>query len=219
VAIDLQTVFPQSSIPINRTKMVVIGGIRALQIEGTDFRSVDSVFVNDTESPDVVVVSPTQLLAQLPDNLQAVPDVQSVMVLSRSLTLTASSVLRFRIGNVPSAVSGILRMMQLFVKLLISEPGSDIFNKSLGGGLLRSMGSTFGADDGDSIRTNAVIAVDAVAKQIVALQSRDGTLPRDERLMRASVLNAVFSRQSTSLFLSVELLNQTGVPAQLNLEL
>jgi hypothetical protein len=141
------------------------------------------------------------------------------MVLSRQLTLSASSVLRFQIGDTPSSVSGILRLLQLFVKLLISEPGSDIMNKTLGGGLLRPLGATFGTEDGDSIRTNAVVAVDSVSKQIVAIQSRNGTLPRNERLMSAAVLGATFSRESGSMFLSVEVKNQTGVPAQLNLEL
>jgi hypothetical protein len=199
--------------------MIVLNGLRALDVQGSDFRSIDSVFINDVESPDVIIVSPTELIAQLPPGLQRVPDVQSIMVLSRQLTLSASSVLRFQIGDTPSSVSGILRLLQLFVKLLISEPGSDIMNKTLGGGLLRPLGATFGTEDGDSIRTNAVVAVDSVSKQIVAIQSRNGTLPRNERLMSAAVLGATFSRESGSMFLSVEVKNQTGVPAQLNLEL
>lgn len=201
--------------------MVIVGGLYALDVLGEDFHSVDSVFINDVESPDVIVISPTRLLAQLPPGLQAPnpPDVQSIMVLSRQLTITASSVLRFRIGDTPSAVSGILRMMQLFVKLLLSNPNSDIFNKPMGGGLLKNMGVTFGKEEGDSIKTNAVIAVSSTAKQIVSIQSRNGTLPRSERLLSAKVLGATFSRASGSLFLSVELISQLGVPARLSMEL
>ena len=199
--------------------MVVINGIRALDVIGEDFRSVDTVYINDTMSPDVIIVSPTRLIAQLPEGLQQVPNVQSIAVLSRQLTLTASSVLRFILGDTPRTVSGLMRLLQLFVKLLLSEPGSDIFSSSLGGGLLRGLGTTIGRDDGDALKTNATIAVDNVSKQIIAIQSRNGTLPRDERLSSAHVLGAAFSRDSGTLFLSVELKNQLGVPARLNLEL
>ena len=219
MAVDLQTVQPQNSIPVSRTKMIMLGGLRALDVIGEDFRSVDTVYINDMESPDAIVVSATRLLAQLPPSLQQVPDVQSVSVLSRQLTLTASSVLRFIIGDTPSGVTGMLRLMQLFVKLFLSEPASDIFNKTLGGGLLRGIGTTFGQEEGDSIRTNAAIAVDTTSKQIISIQSRMGTLPRDERLLNARMLGATFSRATTAMYLSVQLMNQTGIPARLNLEL
>lgn len=199
--------------------MIVFGGVRALDVTGTDFRSVDDVFINDMQSPDVVVVSPTRLIAQLPDGLQDVPDVQSITVVSRVLTLTESSILRFRIGDTPGMVQGILRLLQLFVKVLLSEPGSDIFNKNMGGGLLRNIGATFGTDEGESIRADATVAVDRAARQIIAIQSRDGTLPRDERLLNATLVGATFSRASGSMFLTVEVVSQLGVPARLNLEL
>lgn len=219
MALDLQTVHPQNTIPVSRTTLVVLGGLRALDVLGDDFRSVDEVFINDMPSPDVVVVSPTRLLAQLPESLQQVPDVQSVMVLSRTLTLTDSSILRFRVGETPGMVNGILRLLQLFVKVLLSEPGSDIFNKLMGGALLRNIGTTFGSEEGDTIRADATVSVDRTARQVISIQSRDGTLPRDERLLNARLVGATFSRASGTMFLSVEVVSQLGVPARLNLEL
>jgi len=219
VAIDLQTVHPQNTIPVSKTSMIVLGGLRALDVIGDDFRSIDEVFINDIPSPDIVVVSPTRLIAQLPESLQAVPDVQSVMVVSRSLTLTASSLLRFRIGETPGMVRGIMRLLQLFVKVLLSNPESDIFNKSMGGGLLKGIGSTFGSEEGEGIRASATIAIDRTSRQIIAIQSRDGTLPRDERLLNAKLVGATFSRASSSMFLSIEVVSQTGKPARLNMEL
>ena len=219
MAIDLQTVHPQNTIPVSRTKFITLGGLLALDVTGEDFRSVDTVFINDVESPDVIVVSTTRLLAQLPDNLQSQPDVQSITVLSRELTLSASSVLRFRIGDTPGLASGILRLLQVFVKLLLARRGSDLFNPALGGGLLDDIGTTFGSEEGSNVLANARISVDRTARQIIAIQSQNGTLPRDERLLNAKLLGATFSRASASMFLSVEVTSQTGTPARLNLEL
>lgn len=199
--------------------MVTLGGLRALDVIGEDFRSVDEVFINDMQVPDYIVVNKTRLIAQLPESLQENPDVTSIQVLSRTLTVTAKSLLRFRIGDTPGQVQGILRLLQLFVKLLLSEPGSDIFNKDLGGGALRNVGTTFSVGDGESIKQDFVIAIDRVARQIIGLQSRNGSLPRDERLLNAELKGATFDRTQGSLFVVVEVVSQSGTPARVNLEL
>ena len=219
MAIDLQTILPQNVVPVSSSRMVMLGGLRALDVIGEDFRSVDEVYINDVQSPDYVVVSKTHLIAQLPESLQGNPDVTSIQVLSRTLTVTAKSLLRFRIGDTPGSVQGVLRLLQLFVKLLLSEPGSDIFNKGLGGGALRSVGVTFNAGDGESIKQDFVVAVDRVARQIVGLQSRNGSLPRDERLLNAELKGATFDRAQGSLFVVIEVVSQAGTPARVNLEL
>ncbi len=219
MALDLQTVHPQNTIPVSSTSLIMFGGLRALDVLGEDFRSVDAVFINDIKSPDIIVVSPTRLIAQLPDSLQETPDVQSITVVSRTLTLTASSLLKFVVGDTPGSVSGILRLLQLFVKILLSEPGSDVFNKDMGGALLRNVGATFGSEEGEGIRADATVAVDRTARQVLSLQSRDGTVPRDERLLSANLVGATFSRASSSLFLSIEVVSQIGASARLNMEL
>jgi len=218
VGIDLQTVVPQDAIPINNVKYASVRGIGTLDVTGEDFRSVDDVMINDISSPDVVVLSKTRLLAQLPDSLQRNPDVRSVLVLSRTFTVTSKSLLRFRIGDTPGRTQGINRLVQLFIKLLLSNPGSDRFNRQLGGGALKNVGSNFDAVEGNTIKADFTIAIDRTARQIISLQSRDGSLPADERLLSATLVGATFSRASAALFINVELVPQSGRPARLNLE-
>jgi len=218
MAVDFQTIHPQEAIRLNRIRMRVVGGLKVLDILGSDFRSVDEVQINETQSPDLIVLSKTRLLAQLPDRLQDNPDVQSVNVLSKTLTISTKSVLRFRIGDTPGKVVGILRLMQLFVKILISDPGSDIFNKGLGAGALANLGSSFGKDEGQNIKADFTIAVDRTARQVVAIQSRNSGIPRDERLLSAKLLGTTFSRATASLFVTIEVISQDGTPARVNLE-
>lgn len=219
MAYDLQTVHPQHSVPVSRVKLSSLAGFRALDITGEDFSSVDTVSINEMDSPDVIVLSANRLLAQLPTSLQEVPDVQSVMVVSRTMTLSSSSLLRFRIGNTPHATSGLMRLVQLFTKVLLSDPGSDTFNRGLGGGLLQGIGSNISDAEGAGVRANATLAVNRTAKQIIMVQSRDGTLARDERLLTARVAGVTFSRASASLFISVDVISQAGTSATSNMEL
>jgi hypothetical protein len=217
MAVDFQVCYPQQAIILNQVR-VLPGPPRVIDVLGADFRSVDEVLINKIASPDVIVVNKTRLVAQVPDSLLD-QRVLSVTVLSRRLTVSAKSVLRFRIGSTPGKVTGILRLVQKFLKLLLTTPGSDIFNKQAGGGALRGIGQTFGIEEGSNIVHNLVIAIDTTSKQIVAMQSRNPSLPREERLLSAKILRAGFNKEEGALDVAVEITNQTGVSATANLEM
>lgn len=218
MTVDLQVIYPQETVAL--TSVDVVPGLlpATIAIVGADFGSVDEVLINDVASPDVIVLSKTKLLAQIPDGMRPT-DLLSVSVTSRRLTLTARSLLRFQISNTPRKVSGILRLMQLFVKLLFTSPGTDIFSPQLGGGGLRRLGQTFSAQASGDIVSDFVISVDTTVRQIIALQGRDASIPPDERLLSARVTNAGFVKAETALIVTIELSNQTGQSERFNLEL
>ena len=190
-----------------------------MDIIGDDFRSVDDVRINDIPAPDVIVLSKNRLLAQLPDILQTrTESVQTVLVTSRRLTVTPRSLIKFRISDSPGKVRGILRLIQKFLKILLGTPGTDIFNRNTGGGPLKNIGEVFGKDEGGGIVSDLVISVDQTSRQLIALQSRDARLPRDERLLSARVSRANFNRELSALLASIELTSQAGRAATANLE-
>lgn len=218
MSVDFQVVFPQEAIQLSRIQFVQGLQPRTLRVVGQDFSAVDEVLINQIESPDVIILSKSQLLAQVPAQLQ-VDRISTVSVLSRRLTITPRSFLRFRIGGSPTKVRGILRLVQLFVKILFTTPGTDIFSPRIGGAGLRNIGQTFGIEEGGDIVSDFIIAVDNTARQIVAIQSRDPSIPRDERLLAAKVLSAGFSKEETALFVAVELISQAGRSAIANVEM
>jgi hypothetical protein len=216
MAVDFQVVFPQELIQLNSVSELVGMVPRTVSVYGDDFRYVDQVEVNGFVSPQVVVLSKTRLLAQVPVQVGFNP-VTSVSVVSNQLAITAQSVIAFQIGTVPSKVTGILRLVQIFLKFLFTTPGQDIFAPKLGGGVLKSLGATFGPSQTSNIVSNFVVSVATVQKQILALQARDPSLPADERLLTAKVQAAGFNKNETALVVSVALTSQTGKSALANL--
>lgn len=180
-----------------------------LDVVGEDFTSVDEVLVNDLPADTVVVLTQTRLLASLPTPLKP-EDVMSVAVLSRQLTITPRSLIKLRVGKTPSMVTGILKLVQEFLRLLFMTPGSDIFSPDLGGAALRNIGSTFSANKGGSVVSDFVLSVNTTSKQLVAIQSRDPRLPKDERLLSARVNSASFDQTTAALIVSVEIMSQAG---------
>lgn len=212
MAVDFQCILPTVVVPLNSVSNLAGMTPRTLSIIGKDFSSVDQVLINDVVSPSIVVLSKTRLLAQVPLEL-AQYTITSVTVTSVNLTMSTRSLIKFQIGPVASKVSGILRLMQIFLKVLLTKPGRDIFSPRIGGNALKDIGFTFGKDQGGNIVSDIIIAVTTTQRQILAIQSRDPTLPSAERLLSATVLSATYSLAEEALIVSVQLTSQAGQSA------
>lgn len=215
MAVDFQVCLPQELISLNSVRVIPGLTPRTVDITGEDFRSVDEVTINDLPAPEVVILSQKRLLAQVPKQLGLSP-VTSVSVISNNLAITSKSILRFRIGQTPSKVTGILRLVQLFLKVLFTTPGKDIFAPRIGAAALKNIAMTFGKDEGGTIISDFVVSVSSAQRQILAIQARDPSIPPDERLLTARVASAAYNRQEGALVVSVELVSQTGRPALAN---
>lgn len=212
--VDLQIIFPQELVPVSTVTLTSLLP-PTLRVIGRDFRAVDEVLINDRAAPGVIILSRTALLCGLPQDLPPVA-VSSVKVTSRTLALTDTSRIRFKLGRVPSKTTGILRLMQLFLKVFFTTPGTDIFNKGLGGGALKIIGSASGRD-GSGLVGDVFVAVATTERQVIAIQGRQQQTPPEERLLAARVTEARFSHAEAALMATIELTNQTGRAALANL--
>lgn len=215
MAIDFQVVFPQEVVNLSNVRAASGLAVRTLDILGDDFTSVDQVLINKVASPSVVILSKTRLLAQVPSQILLQP-ISSVQVIANRLILTSKSYITFQIGRQPSKVRGILRLVQLFLKIMFTTPGSDIYAPNTGAAALKNIGKTFGESQTGSIVSDFVVSVATAQKQIIAVQSRDSSIPRDERLLSAIVTQASYSQQAQGLVVSVELTSQAGRAAVAN---
>jgi hypothetical protein len=215
LAFDIQIVAPQEAVPISQI-IPVEGETPSVLLVGQDFSAVDEVFINDILAPTYQVVDFNRILAVLPAPLSPI-DVQTAQVLSKRLVMTEKSLLRFRLGRVPSKVNGILRLVQVFIRILLANPGSSIFNPELGGGVLRTVGKTFGRQEAGSMVADFIVAVDNVKRQVISLQARQGSLPASERLLDARVVESRFDVQLSALIVKIEILSQAGTTGLANL--
>lgn len=218
MATDLQTVFPQDQIPLSQVAQVPGLAPRTLRVVGQDFSAVAEVQLNGVTSPSVVILNRNVLLAQVPKEIVG-DTISSVSVLSATLTLTASSLLNFELGPRSQKVNGLLKLVQVFVKILFTTPGRDIFSPNLGGGGLRNLGQSFDSAQGKGIVADFFISVSNTTKQLTALQARSTRLPRAERLLSATVISANFNAQEAALIASMSIMSQTGQSALANLTL
>jgi len=191
---------------------------RSLQIRGMDFRHAIKVYMNDLLSPSFVVSSNTIILAQVPTPLVK-SNIQTIEVISSEFTATWQSKLIFEIGDNPKLITGLQVMMQTFLKVLFTTPGSDSFVGRLGGNALKNLGGSFEVSETSSVVSDFTIAVSRTVTQIQGLQAQQTQIPDDERLLAANVLGVSFNPYLTALVARVELIAQSGKRAIVNLEL
>jgi hypothetical protein len=216
--VDFQVAFPQEAIKVSQVRPVPGLAVRSLDIVGEDFRAVEDVLMNEVPSPSFVVLNKNRIVAEVPDVLKDAT-ISSIMVLSRKLFITPRSFINFRFGSRTSKVRGVLRLMQMFLRMLFQTPGSDIFAPTLGGNALAHLGQTIGKEDGSDLVSGFIVSVDNTSRQLIQIQSRNQSTPPDERLLSATVISAGFNRNETALVASVEIISQAGRAAVARLSL
>lgn len=212
--IDLQTVFPQEIIRINDVQPFP-DDAHMVRIIGEDFSSVESITFNGRPSPSFFIIDFHHLDAELPEGFFAAM-IQEVTVTSARLVLTEESILKFKLGKRPGKTTGIMKLVQLFVKVLLTTPGTDIFRKNTGGGAMRNLGQNTGKDGGN-LPHNFVIAVQRTTRQIIASQATQPSLAPSERLLNAEVTQSQFNALEGTLAVTVQLYSHAGKAALANL--
>jgi hypothetical protein len=160
---------------------------RMVELRGADFSSAERVNINETPSPEFMIVNKTTIYAQLPDSNGPL---SSIEVLSSKFSRDVeSALLSFEIGGKTRKVEGILKLVQLFTKWILQSPGSDLFNPSRGGGLQQIVGKVTTGKDMQPVFASITRAVNATVSQIRAAQINVSELPLSERLLSANLLD------------------------------
>ena len=219
MAIDLQVTYPQTAINVSRIRLLTGYTPDSVYVEGDDFSSVDEVLINDEQAPNWTVLAPTVLVAQIPYT-QVARGVVTIDVMSNTLTVGPESLLRFRLGQKPRKCSGIMRLVQLFVKVLLTTPGTDIYAPTMGGGLTSKIGQNVSLQDGGKgVISDLILSVDSTTSQIIATQSKNSSIPPMERLLAAAVDKTSYDKESLGVTGTVRLLNHSGQQGYANLTL
>ena len=211
MAKDIQIIRLLDVLDVNRIGLLQGVTPRSVDIIGRDFRNVEQVLLNGFDSPEFVVLSTTRLIAEVPAAIATEP-VRDVFVLSNTLTFTDRSLVEFTFGTRPRSVTGILRLMQTFIRILFRTPGSNIFRRRLGGGLRKHIGSTIGRGQGNRSRVagEVSIAVTRTRQQIINVQSPDRSIPPSERLAGAELTGLTVDPPNGQLLMTVLLTSHSG---------
>jgi len=214
----IQVISIQDVLPITAINNIPGMIPRTVDIRGVDFYSVQDVLLNDQPSPSVVVMSSTQIYAQVPGG-EVSNIIKSVSVLSNMFTATDASRINFSFTSTPQKAKGLQLLAQTYLLVLLTSPGSDAWNPSKGGGVQEIVGGAMAKQGAGSAVARFATAANSARSQTIALQARNFQLTDDERLAGAELLSSHFDLQSLGLLVRLRLTARSGRGVVANLEL
>lgn len=206
--VDLQVIEVRDILPVYAASAIPDSDPPTISITGKDFRNAQEVYINETSSPSIIITSNTSILAELPANMFGT-QIRTITIISSRLTRMDRSKLFFRIADTPLAVSGFERLIQLFLKILLQTPRSDIFT-NIGGALIGVLGRKISKPTTSTLTSDLHIAVTRARQQIMSMQSGDPMISMEERLLFAKVIEAKFIPSELALIGKIALGNQAG---------
>ena len=214
--IDIKVITIKDILPVNRVSFIPNFSPLSLNIEGSLLTQANEVLINDIDAPEFMVITNNRLIAQVPDS-QVNSRLKSVTVLATKPSADRTSILHFDAGKTFSRLQGLEKLVQYFVKLLLQNPGTDIFNPTEGGGVLGLVGRVVSKNDSTSLSASLVSAVNQTRDQILARQNKISRIPSDERLLRADTQAVGFNPSTTSLAARISIGAVSGREAVANL--
>jgi len=207
--VDLQFIEIRDILKLTQVAHVAGSNPPTLAVGGVDFNSAQDVLINEVKSPDVIITSSRELLAQIPSG-QVGQSIRSVVVTSNRLTRTDRSFITFGLTDTPGTVDGFTRLIQTFLKIMLQSPGTDAFSPKIGGGLLRAVGQLVKRPNSGTLVADFKRAADESRRQIMSLQANNPRLSMTERLLYARVTEARFLPETLTLEGRISIGNQAG---------
>lgn len=210
--IDFQIVRLSDVLPVTGIERVPGVTPRTVRLKGSDFRNVESVYLNGSVAPEIVITSPNEILAQVPVD-QRMAAITEAYVLSTRLTFTKRSIVEMTVGVRPQSVSGTLLLVQTFIRMLLRTPGTNIFHPQTGGGLYTNIGKVLGSNSRDRVGAEAAVAVSRTKQLIISTQTPDRRIPPEERLLTADIIGLEVVPRLGELRMSVRVDSHAGTSA------
>jgi len=179
---DFKTVRFQGAIPILGVSLIPGEYPRSLLIQCKDPSSVKSIQVNQIDIPntDFFVFDGRSVIAILPEGLTG--EITSVLMWDEKYeTLSNTAKISLSLFGNAGKVQGIFSLLQLVLKVLSTDVGSDLYLPNVGGGLSKIL-KTGNASSPSDLSIALRNAVDKTATDLRNMQAKDTSLSSSERL-------------------------------------
>lgn len=183
----------------------------SIAIVGIRLNETEEVIYNGIDVTDFMIASPTLLIVRIPPS-QVGKDLNELRVLSSPKRLGGDASVKLGLTTPTRTISGIDRLVQSFLMVFLSTPGSDAFNRTSGGGALGLVGKTSDKVH-SSIGADLAVAVDRAKQEITKAQAKNSRMPPEEKLLSVSLDNVKFDQGSTVVTARISIKNMLGEEA------
>ena len=171
--------------PAGSRRVTIDGGI--LHITGKKFDKAVAVRVNRSNQGYTVIDSHT-ILCTIPDKATAIEDVE---VITTAKKINRHSLFAYLLTDNVNLITAEAKLVQQFIKVLLTTTGSDKFAPTIGGNLQNWVNQNATSANSQALVAKTVLNVINTAAKFSARQGLSN-VPPEERLSDVQVLNVGF---------------------------
>jgi hypothetical protein len=213
--IDFQIVSAKTLLPVE--SIAPIRGFLppSIVVLGTNLNQAQEVYFNGVKVSEFIVASPNRLIVRIPDS-QVGNAFQSIQAYAIILDPNQNASLSLAILRPVQTIQGIARLVQSWVMVFMTTPGSDIFSPNSGGGGQALVGRNTDGK-GSGVSADIAAAIQRTNDELVRLQAQISNIPLAEKLLSSNLQALSFDSSTTTLEAQVSLKNMVGQAAQVTL--
>ncbi len=205
---DIKITNVSASLPVDPNISIVSDNPIIIKITGQKFIQAKTVFVNDQLIPNFIIESQTSILIPLPDSI-SLSNIKTVAVLTDKFEIGRGNIVYFQMSSSIRSLSGIQKLIQHFIKLLLQAPFSNLFD-SVGGGLLKLVGTNINGTSGEPALSEIIDAINRTKNYVQKKQASNKRIPLDEKLLNVTIEGISVGTDKQSINISLTVLNMLG---------
>lgn len=184
----------------------------SIVVIGEHMDLANQVFYNDVEATEFIAQTSRRLIVRIPPS-QVGQAYRSLRVYSSLNLVTQSATLSLKLSNPLASVEGLDRLVQAWMIVFYTTPGSDIFDQQSGGGGRSIVGRNTDRY-GKGVSADLALAIDRTQQELLRLQSQTPSIPLAEKLLSTQLLALSFDPTTTTLAARVGITNMLGNSAE-----
>lgn len=213
--IDLKVVSSKRILPIHQVAPIRGFNPPSVLVRGEDLDKTVEAYFNGILVEEFAVQSPTRLVIKIPTS-QVGKKMDSIAAYSTTSVSRQSSALSMELGQAVKTVGGIDRLVQSWLMVFMTTPGSDIFSPGSGGGGKSLVGRVTDRT-GKGVSADLAMAVERTKSELVRLQAKNTRLPLAEKLLSCAIEQVNFDPNTSTLSARVSIQNVLGEQANVSL--
>lgn len=182
---------------------------------GQDLNTTAEVLYNGISATEFIISSSSRLIIRIPPS-QVGKDLRDLQVFASRPLLQADATIVLELSKPPGQVEGLDRLVQSWIMIFMTNPGSDVFSPQSGGGA-RAIIGTRTDKKSRSAAADLAVSVQRTETELLRVQSKDQTIPPEEKLLLSSLESVSVDDASGTLSARVILKNMVNQAAQVSL--
>lgn len=184
-------------------------------VTGEKFDRATEIQYNGVQADEFAIVSSTRIIVRVPSS-QLGKTFRDIKVLSPVSAAKQDAVISLELTSPPKTISGIDRLVQNWVIIFLTTPGTDIFSPNSGGGGASIIGRPTNKS-GKGVAADLAMAIEKTKNELLRIQSSNQSVPPSEKLLASSLDKVEYDSSSTVLSARVLIQNMLGDAAEVSL--